>query len=148
MHQVEAMVCGLLEEAHELGLDYGALTGEAAEEPLKCRRPRPEGFYATGQWLHNLAADITWDKTLLQLDILDRSTASHGQNGSAGRAGRAHGEPHDCPKVTWRSWSPGPGRARRLRPSPSGHGLGGRLSPTSASSRGLARIRCRAGPAR
>jgi hypothetical protein len=25
------------------------------------RRPRPEGFYATGQWLHNVAADITWD---------------------------------------------------------------------------------------
>jgi hypothetical protein len=34
---------------------------EAAEEPLECRRPGPEGFYATGQWLHNLAADITWD---------------------------------------------------------------------------------------
>ena len=87
--------------------------------------------------------DVTPTGHLGQIDCQPRT------NGSAGRAGRAHGEPHaDCPKVTWRSWSPGTGRARRLRPSPSGHGLGGRLSPTSASSRGLARIRCRAGPAR
>ena len=38
-----------------------AVNWEAAEEPLECRRPGPEGFYATGQWLHNLAADITCD---------------------------------------------------------------------------------------
>ena len=34
MHQVEAMVCGLLEEAHELGVDCGALTGKLPKSRL------------------------------------------------------------------------------------------------------------------
>lgn len=38
-----------------------AVNREAATEPLDCRRPGPEGFFATGQWLHNLANDIAWD---------------------------------------------------------------------------------------
>jgi len=38
-----------------------AVNREAATEPPACRQPGPAGFYATGQWLHNLAADIAWD---------------------------------------------------------------------------------------
>lgn len=38
-----------------------AVNREAATEPLACRQPGPAGSYATGQWLHNLAADIAWE---------------------------------------------------------------------------------------
>jgi hypothetical protein len=38
-----------------------AVNREAVGEPANCRQPGPEGFYATAQWLHNLADDITWD---------------------------------------------------------------------------------------
>jgi hypothetical protein len=38
-----------------------AVNREAATEPLACRQPGPAGAYATGQWLHNLATDVTWD---------------------------------------------------------------------------------------
>jgi predicted ester cyclase len=34
---------------------------EALAEPLACRQPGPAGFFATGEWLHNLADDISWD---------------------------------------------------------------------------------------
>jgi ketosteroid isomerase-like protein len=38
-----------------------ATNREAAAEPPACRQPGPEGFLATAEWLHNLAADIGWD---------------------------------------------------------------------------------------
>jgi predicted SnoaL-like aldol condensation-catalyzing enzyme len=38
-----------------------AVNREAATEPPACRQPGPEGFYATAQWLHKLADDISWD---------------------------------------------------------------------------------------
>jgi predicted SnoaL-like aldol condensation-catalyzing enzyme len=38
-----------------------AINREASAEPLPCRQPGPDGFHATAEWLHNLAADISWD---------------------------------------------------------------------------------------
>lgn len=38
-----------------------AVNREAEAEPPACRQPGPAGVLATGEWLHNLAADISWD---------------------------------------------------------------------------------------
>jgi predicted ester cyclase len=38
-----------------------AVNREADAEPPACRQPGPAGFFATAEWLHNLAGDITWD---------------------------------------------------------------------------------------
>ncbi len=38
-----------------------AVNREAISEPPECRQPGPDGFHATAKWLHNLAADISWE---------------------------------------------------------------------------------------
>lgn len=38
-----------------------AVNREAANEPLACRVPGPEGFRATAEWLHGFASDISWE---------------------------------------------------------------------------------------
>jgi hypothetical protein len=48
-------------EAVQATTHPAAVNREADAEPLDCRQPGPAGFFATGEWLHNLAADVTWD---------------------------------------------------------------------------------------
>lgn len=38
-----------------------AVNREAAAEPPACRVGGPDGFFATAQWLHAFASDVTWD---------------------------------------------------------------------------------------
>ena len=57
-----------------------AVNREADAEPLPCRQPGPEGFFATAEWLHNLAEDITWDihEVIAQGDLVAVHTTMRG----------------------------------------------------------------------
>jgi hypothetical protein len=57
-----------------------AVNREAEAEPLAARRPGPDGFFATGEWLHNLAADIAWDihEAIASDDLVAVHATMHG----------------------------------------------------------------------
>jgi predicted ester cyclase len=57
-----------------------ALNREAVTEPLACRQPGPLGSYATAEWLHNLADDISWDihEAIAQGDLVAVHTTMRG----------------------------------------------------------------------
>ncbi|MGI5127681.1 ester cyclase [Pseudonocardia sp. CA-107938] len=48
-------------ERHRSVTHPEAVNREAANEPLDCRVPGPDGFLATAKWLHGFASDINWE---------------------------------------------------------------------------------------
>jgi predicted SnoaL-like aldol condensation-catalyzing enzyme len=72
-----------------------AVNREAGAEPLACRQPGPDGYYATAQWLHHLAADISWDihATITEGDMVAVHATMRGHQSNPHTIYDAQGEP-------------------------------------------------------
>jgi predicted ester cyclase len=58
-----------------------AFNREAETEPPACRQLGPAGFFATAEWLHNLADDISWDihEAIAEGDVVAVHTTMRGR---------------------------------------------------------------------
>lgn len=86
---------------------------EAATEPLACRVPGPDGFFATAEWLHAFASDISWevenvlaDGDLVAVQTTMRGTQRgpftiHGPDGSVVAAMPSQGRSFAARQTHW-----------------------------------------------
>jgi len=59
-----------------------ATNREAVHEPLPCRTPGPEGYYATALWLRGMFSDMRWDvhEVIAQDDLIVAHTTMRGRH--------------------------------------------------------------------